>query len=333
MANYNHARYLPNALQALLDQTYLPTEIIVIDDGSTDNSVEVIKQFVRKSALLRLICNDANRGVLYSINRALDLARGEYVSFLAADDQVLPDFLERSMSLLIRYPEAALCSGLCLTMDEEGRDRGRYPSPVLSDFDLYLSSRDTKSALRRYGSWFMGNATVFRRTSLVEAGGFRPELHSFCDGFVSMVLALKHGACFIPKPLAYWRLMESGYSLSTESNWSLSLDIRDNAVELMRTTYKDVFPEDIVESWARGWSLHAGVTAWNRTEREQCRIVEKAFGRLTCRNRWQGRLLVGSARVLVRTEAVLMKLLIFATLADFPGWVNRKLRLLIKRIF
>jgi hypothetical protein len=179
----------------------------------------------------------------------------------------------------------------------------------------------------------MGNATVYRRTSLVEEGGFRPELHSLCDGFVSMVLALKYGACFVPKPLAYWRLMDSGYSSSTNSNWSLSLDIRDRAVELMRTTYRDVFPKDIVEIWTRGCSRHAGVTAWNSVVREQNRVVDQAFSRLPEPRKWQGRLLVGGARILVRTEAILMRLLIFATLADLPDWINRKLWLLFRRKF
>jgi hypothetical protein len=235
------------------------------------------------------------------------------------------------MSLLVRQPQAALCSGLCLMMDEEGKSGGLYPSPVVSDIGLYLSPRDIRSALRRYGSWFMGNATVFRRSPLVEAGGFRPELHSFCDGFVSMLLALKHGACFVPKPLAYWRLMDSGYSSSTNSNWSLSLDIRDRAVELMRTTYRDVFPEDVVEIWARSWSRHSYVTAWNSVVREQNRVVEEAFGRLPKPDQWQGRLLMAGARTLVRAEAMLMRLLMFATLADFPDWINRKLRLLFRR--
>jgi hypothetical protein len=178
----------------------------------------------------------------------------------------------------------------------------------------------------------MGNATVLRKVALVDAGGFRPELHSFCDGFAYMVMALKHGACFVPKPLAYWRLMESGYSLSTESNWLLSLDIRDRAVELMRTTYRDLFPEDIVEMWARNWSRHSYVTAWNCVVREQNRVVEEGFGRLP-EPRWQGRFLVGCARILVRTEAILMRLLIFATLADLPDWIKRKLWLPFKHRF
>jgi glycosyltransferase involved in cell wall biosynthesis len=333
MPNYNHAHYLPEALQALLDQTWLPTEIIVIDDGSTDDSVKIIERFAKDNSIIRLCCNGENRGVSYSLNRALDLASGDYVAFPGADDRTLPEFLEKCMVQLTQHPQAALCSGLSRLIDEDGKDLGLFPSPMISNHSAYLSSSETLGALRRYGSWFMGNTVVARRQLLIEAGGFRADLHSFSDGFVHMVLALKHGACFVPEPLGCWRRMGAGYSESVNADVQRMLDIRDSVVRLMRTTWRDLFPEDVVERWARSWSKHVGATAWNSVEHAQYRALEESFSRLLEPHRRQRRLLLDGARILVRTEAILMRLLIFATLADLPDWIKRKLWLPFRRRF
>lgn len=67
--NYNHAQYLPEALNAILNQSCRPMEVIVIDDCSTDNSVEVIEAFIRMDPIIRLYRNERNRGVNFSMNR------------------------------------------------------------------------------------------------------------------------------------------------------------------------------------------------------------------------------------------------------------------------
>src|SRR6267378_1457403 len=98
--NYNHARYLPTCLKAILAQSVTPIELIVVDDASTDNSIEVIKQFVTQNPLVRLVQNEKNMGVALTQNRGLTLARGEYIFMQAADDEVLPGLFEKSLRLL-----------------------------------------------------------------------------------------------------------------------------------------------------------------------------------------------------------------------------------------
>src|SRR5438034_2246469 len=88
--NYNHARYLPVCLKAILAQSVAPIELIVVDDASTDNSVEVIRRFAAQSPLVRLVQNEKNLGVMANQIKGLDLARGEFVFFQAADDEVQP---------------------------------------------------------------------------------------------------------------------------------------------------------------------------------------------------------------------------------------------------
>ncbi|MBM3804581.1 MAG: glycosyltransferase family 2 protein [Acidimicrobiia bacterium] len=77
--NYNHAAFLPRSLGAILAQSVQPLEIIVMDDASTDNSVEVIESFVRRHPHIRLHRNARNLGVVANGNRAVDLAQGDYM--------------------------------------------------------------------------------------------------------------------------------------------------------------------------------------------------------------------------------------------------------------
>src|ERR1044071_8971404 len=94
MPNFNHGRFLPEALDAILGQSYQPFEVIVIDDASTDNSVEILERFAARHSCIRLVRNEQNMGVMHNVNHLLNLASGDYLLFAAADDVILPGFFE-----------------------------------------------------------------------------------------------------------------------------------------------------------------------------------------------------------------------------------------------
>ncbi|HSX59236.1 MAG TPA: glycosyltransferase [Tahibacter sp.] len=88
--SYNHARYIGRAIDSVLAQTYAPIELIVIDDGSRDDSAAVIAGLAQRHGF-RAVLNPENRGQSHVVNQALDLCRGEFVCFLPSDDWYLPD--------------------------------------------------------------------------------------------------------------------------------------------------------------------------------------------------------------------------------------------------
>src|SRR6266478_5268167 len=110
--NYNHARYLPVCLSNILKQSVQPLEIIVLDDASTDNSVEVIRGFAAQNPLIRLVQNEKNLGVMPNLNKGVELSRGEYVYIASADDEVVPGLFEKSLRLLAQHPQAAYCCAM-----------------------------------------------------------------------------------------------------------------------------------------------------------------------------------------------------------------------------
>jgi glycosyltransferase involved in cell wall biosynthesis len=90
LPNYNHAKFVGRALAALLGQEHAADEIIVIDDGSTDDSVAVIERIAAAAPTIRLLRNPSNIGVIPTLQRGLEAAHGTYIYFAASDDWVFP---------------------------------------------------------------------------------------------------------------------------------------------------------------------------------------------------------------------------------------------------
>lgn len=251
MCNYNHARYLPESLRAILDQSCRPLEVIVIDDGSTDDSVEVIEELARQDPIIHLYRNEQNQGAWPSANRGLNLATGEYIYFAAADDRVCPGLFEKSMETLAQYPQAGLCSALLQLIGEGGEDKGWIKSPVISQTTCFLPPEKVLTTLTRYDFWITGHTTICRRDVIIrETGGFLPELHHYADHLVDMVVALKCGACFIPEVLATWRVLDSGYAETHFNNADLSRTVFEKITQIMRSPkYAALFPEKFMQMW------------------------------------------------------------------------------------
>lgn len=248
MPNYNHAKYIGDALDAILSQSYRPLEVIVVDDASTDNSVEIIQQFVKKNSIVKFERNEKNIGVVKTSLKLLNMAKGDYIYDAAADDKILPDFFEKTMNLLKKYPHAGLCSALSIRIDEKSENRGLLYSPIISKKEMFISPETARSLLSKGGSWISGNTTIYKKDAFFNDGGYIPELHSFCDGFVFMVIALRHGACYIPEPLACYRKMMNGYAANVMRNNSLSEKIYQHVEYLMSDTYKGLFPNDYLDN-------------------------------------------------------------------------------------
>ena len=218
LANYNHAQYLPTALAGICGQTRPASEIIVIDDGSTDDSVAIIEEFATRFPTIRLLKNGKNRGQHYSIQRALIAARGDYVVWASADDLLLPKFLECSLDALHKHPEAGLCFsqlGVFVDGTSERRDFTGENQGVAFEyrrFGGYLSQKQLAATLRKHYVWISGNTVVARRTALLEIGGFEKSLRWHADWFGFYAVALRYGVCVIPETLALMRERRETYS-------------------------------------------------------------------------------------------------------------------------
>jgi glycosyltransferase involved in cell wall biosynthesis len=219
LCNYNHARYLPDSLGHIFAQTRPADQVLVIDDGSTDDSWDIIQTFARDHANLQALANPRNLGLEASIAKALPLVRCDYLVWVAADDRLLPPFLERNMAILARHPAAALSFSevVVLKGDSEEVDRFATNPAAPRIFDLsglpsYLSPDQLRKRMRRAYLPIASNTAVIRADALREFGGFPAALRWFADSFVCTALAMRHGACVVAEPLALIRSRPGSYS-------------------------------------------------------------------------------------------------------------------------
>ena len=305
--NFNHGHLIGDQLRSIFSQTTRCARVIVIDDASTDNSVSTIRELISGHPNVELICKARNSGVLEVVNEGLRLADSECVAFLAADDKTLPDFFEKTLTLLSSHPEAALCSGVSLVQYRSGD----YVLPSWTaypcSFAAFLTPMQVRESLLRSDGWFMGNTTVFRRQPLLAAGGFDPELKSFSDGFISRVLALRHGACFIPEPLAIWRRVDVGYASSMNRDLHESEQMLIESNTRMATTFKDLFPPELLARCSARMLFRVLCVKLDGFEQRTRSIVGAVR---PVRREW---LLL----LVVRCAKIILKLLFFASLRPY----------------
>lgn len=118
---YNAEKYIMQALISIKEQTFQDFEVLIVDDGSTDASVEFIREFLEEDARFRLIHNDGNHGECYTRNRAVNECKAEYIAFLDADDMMPKHRLEIEMEYLMQHPECDVVSGGYQLMTEDGK--------------------------------------------------------------------------------------------------------------------------------------------------------------------------------------------------------------------
>ncbi len=126
---YNYAKLLPRALDSVLSQWADDLELIVVNDGSRDNTLEVLADYAARYPQVKVI-DQANAGAAAARNKAIGLARGRYVLLLDADDELVPGAISALRDVLRRNPEVGMVLGGQISVYDDGRERLRLPTPV-----------------------------------------------------------------------------------------------------------------------------------------------------------------------------------------------------------
>ena len=245
--NYNHGPYITHCLDQIFSQGFPPTEVIVVDDGSTDDSAEIIGLYASREPRLRLFRNPTNQGVMKTMNHALSLARGDYVYGGAADDWLAPRAFQKAMEMLRRYPGAGLCFGYVSQRHAVTGKITPLRNPLCA-YPRYFSPDELAEAFLREsrpGDCVVvpGNGAVWKRAEFIRAGGYQEGLRWYGDWFPLQVVALRQGACFIPECLAFTRMNQRSFSSAGQKDWPQQQIVLDRMVRLIRTdAFRDVLP-------------------------------------------------------------------------------------------
>ncbi|MBB4806603.1 glycosyltransferase involved in cell wall biosynthesis [Chryseobacterium defluvii] len=118
VANYNNGRYFKDCFESIISQTYQNWEVIIVDDCSTDNSVEMIRKLIEHDERFKIYVNEENKGCGFSKRKCAELAGGEICGFLDPDDTITSNALELMVNAHAQYPEAALIHSKCYICDD-----------------------------------------------------------------------------------------------------------------------------------------------------------------------------------------------------------------------
>ncbi|WP_413161541.1 glycosyltransferase family 2 protein [Capilliphycus salinus ALCB114379] len=263
---YNCDRYVGQAVESILHQTYSSYEIIVIDDGSQDKTYEVLQPYEAK---IRYVYQQ-NQGVSVARNHGLDLARGEFVAFLDADDLFLPDTLAALLGVFEANPNLGIVHSGWRRINQQGE--------TLMDVRPWetVPKLNLETWLRWKPLGTMGTL-MFRRDRLEQVGGFEPGLTHAEDVDLILRLALKGcKAGWLRQSTVCYRqhdqnTMRDGISQAQSINWVLDrffnqpdvpVDIRliENWVRYSTLVwsswylYYTGFPQEMVQYLQKSWS-------------------------------------------------------------------------------
>lgn len=217
---YNVAEYIPFCLDSLISQTYNNLEIICVNDGSTDSTLDVIKDYAQKDGRIILIDKE-NGGQASARNMGLDIAKGDYISFVDSDDYVSPDFIMRLKELLESNScDIARCRG-------RGVKTHDYIEPPLEK-EPVITVRDTLEALRVfydgvfYG-WHADDSAIvcncLYKSSVIEDMRFEETLRAIEDeAFTQLVFANAKRIVYTDERLYFYYYRETSIMHSLKSN-------------------------------------------------------------------------------------------------------------------
>jgi alpha-1,3-rhamnosyltransferase len=209
--SYNHAPFIRSTLHSIFNQTLPPAELLVIDDGSSDRSPEIIEDILKDCPFPCELIVRANRGLCATLNEGLDKTGGKYFAYLSSDDVWLAEFLEARVSCLEPRPQVVLAFGHCFLIDDQNliidctRDWANY------------EYRDARRMLLQQTFAPMSPTVLYRRAPLeAERWDAQAKLE---DYDLYLRLSIAGDFAFDPRVLSAWR--KHAHNTSRDFSWMI----------------------------------------------------------------------------------------------------------------
>ncbi len=204
--SYNYGEYISQTIESVQAQTLSDWELIIVDDASSDNSVEIIKKYCDDKRI-KLICHDKNKGLKESIKTALKYANGEWITFVESDDSITPDALEKRLQTkadvvfnsvnLIGDKDWIKEVQKQVDKTEKELSKITFPANIFKKFD-------TKNPV------FTLSSVMIKRELLTEEL-FNTKTDALFDWWLYINLAYENKFDYIPEKLTNWRIHDNSY--------------------------------------------------------------------------------------------------------------------------
>ncbi|HXP48953.1 MAG TPA: glycosyltransferase [Bacteroidia bacterium] len=239
---YNGERYITQCIESAISQTYANTEILVVDDGSIDNTCKIIEGFAATNSKIKLMRNEKNLGLVGNWNRCIELAKGEWIKFLFQDDYFDNDCVEAMMSGLSAEDKLVTSDRRLVFGPDVDEATKTYSLNETLTFTrlgfharnpVFISPEKISSLTAGNISMnFIGEPTVvmFKKDVVKELGEFNSDLIQICDLEYFLRIASIYGLKYIPRELTYFRVHKGSASSSNISERSFSMTYIDPIV-------------------------------------------------------------------------------------------------------
>ncbi|GHE68593.1 glycosyltransferase [Roseivirga thermotolerans] len=229
---FNHEQFLIETLNSIRSQSYSNVQLIIADDCSKDNSVDVINRWIRKHSVnCELLVHDVNQGVCATLNEAFNLVRGQYYQMIACDDVMLPDKIEKQVSILEKHKELSVIHSSAHRINEDGE---------VLDYNFILGENlegMQNSQLLLEGminSSKIIAPTILYRTKHLPSKPLYDESYLYEDLYLNLRLLIEgRKFYFIDEPLAKYRVSSTSLIRNTELKSRLMSDRMNILRELL----------------------------------------------------------------------------------------------------
>ena len=215
---YNAARYLPAAIESVITQTFEDWRIVLVDDGSTDNTAEVVTPYIDRLGPKLLYVKQANAGLPAARNAAIRNSSSEFLALLDADDVWLPCRLEESLKAFENRPQVGMAYGFNSRIDTQGTvidtfaNRQKYAEGRIAPY-IYMRRVNLPCP-----------TITFRRKCVDEVGPFDETMRATEDRDMWLRIALRYEVALVPKLLAHYRT--SPEAMTTDSDRMLKAQLQ-----------------------------------------------------------------------------------------------------------
>lgn len=276
---YNAEMYIQESLSSIINQSYKNLEILIIDDGSTDNTINIIESF--EDTRIRIIQNNVNKGLPYTRNLALDLAQGDYLAVMDADDIAFPNRIEKEIDKMLEKDDIAVVVSSCIIFGGKMR---RISKPPKNDIEI------------RAGLLFSNR--ICNPTALINLNFLRKQKLKYNNNcFVAQDYEIwcQISKCgkfqVIEEPLLYYRYGHNNISKLSKSNLD-KINQRNSILSLIHNDLIDYYKINLSNEEKRVFNLFYTDCPINTLAKSEVIILREVLNKIINKNLFNKRVLI-----------------------------------------
>lgn len=239
IANYNNGSYIQETVNSILQQTYNNWEIVIVDDASTDNSLELYKLW-KDNPQIKVFFNKCNQGVGYTKKRCVDEATGEICGFIDPDDAIVPHAIEVMVNAHLRHQKAGLIYSEAYYCDEKLN--------INTEASIQRHRSVEKESYLHEEEYIVGHFATFKRSKYLQSHGLNPSYKRAVDQDLYYILEEVSDLIYINQFLYLYRIHEKGVSsvgVNTTKAFSWHIAIIIDTCKRRNIAFEDIVSNKI----------------------------------------------------------------------------------------